>query len=53
MAEAEWLLVNGDRIPLEGVEQIVIRVQDVGMVELMQVKEDHQSITLEKPNGRS
>ena len=53
MAEAEWLLVNGDRIPLEGVEQIVIRVQDVEMVELMQVKEDHQSITLEKPNGRS
>ena len=52
MAEAEWLLVNGDRIPLEGVEQIVIRVQDVEMVELMQVKEDHQSITLEKPNGR-
>ena len=53
MAEAEWLLVDGDRTPLEGVEQIVIRVQDVEMVELMQLKEDHQSITLEKPNGRS
>ena len=52
IAEAEWL-VNGDRIPLEGVERIVIRVQDVEMVELMQLKEDHQSITLEKPNGRS
>ena len=55
LAEAEWLLENGDRIPLEGVERIVVRVQDVEMVELMrmQLKEDHQSITLEKPNGRS
>ena len=52
MAEAEWL-VDGDRIPLEGVARIVIRVQDVEMVELMQVKEDHLSITLEKSNGRS
>ena len=52
MAEAEWL---GDdkRVPLEGVDRIVIRVQDVEMVELMQLKEDHRSITLEKPNGRS
>ena len=52
MADAEWL-VDGDRVPLEGVERIMIRVQDVEMVELMQVKEDHRSITLEKPNGRS
>ena len=52
MAEAEWL-VDGERVPLEGVARIVIRVQDVEMVELMQVKEDHRSITLEKPNGRS
>ena len=52
IAEAEWL-VNGDKIPLKGVERIVIRVQDVEMVELMQLKEDHQSMTLEKPNGRS
>ena len=52
MAEAEWL-VDGKSVKLEGVAQIVIRAQDVEMVELMQVKEDHRSITLEKPNGRS
>ena len=52
MAEAEWL-EDDKRVPLEGVDRIVIRVQDVEMVELMQLKEDHLSITLEKPNGRS
>ena len=52
MAEAEWL-VDGKSVKLEGVARIVIRAQDVEMVELMQVKEDHRSITLEKPNGRS
>ena len=53
MTEAEWLVEESDNIPLEGVEKIVIRVQDVEMVELMRLKEDRQSITLEKPNGRS
>ena len=52
MADAEWL-TDGARIPLKGVARIVIRVQDVEMVELMHVKEDHRFITLEKPNGRS
>ena len=52
MAGAEWL-VDGKSVKLEGVARIVIRAQDVEMVELMQVKEDHRSITLEKPNGRS
>ena len=52
VAEAEWLL-NDDKIPLVGVEKIVIRAQDVEMVELMQLEEDHKSITQEKPNGRS
>ena len=31
----------------------MIRAQDVEMIELMQLKENPKSITLEKQNGRS
>ena len=51
MGEAEWLLEDGEKVKLESVERIVIRVQDVEMVELMKLEEE--PITLEKPNGRS
>jgi len=51
IAEAEWL-VDDQRIPLDGVERILIRVQDVEMVELMHVGKVPES-TSEKSNGRS
>ena len=52
MAEAEWL-VDDRRIPLVGVERILIRVQDVEMVELMQVVGAAESTGAEESNGRS
>jgi hypothetical protein len=54
MAEAEWL-VDGERIPLQGVERILVRAQDVEMVELMRVVEAVISTASENidTNGRS
>ena len=54
LGEAEWL-IDEKRLPLVGVERILIRAQDVEMVELMQVEEAADSSTDKKedPNGRS
>lgn len=54
IGEAEWL-IDEQRLPLAGVERILIRAQDVEMVELMQVEETPESSTdiQENPNGRS
>jgi hypothetical protein len=54
IGEADWL-VDEKRLPLVGVERILIRAQDVEMVELMHVEEVADSSTdkKENPNGRS
>jgi len=52
MAEAEWL-VDDRRIALANVERILIRAQDVEMVELMKVMEAADSTAAERPDGRS
>jgi hypothetical protein len=39
MARAEWL-DDGDRVPLEGVDRILIRATDVEMVELLKVVQE-------------
>jgi hypothetical protein len=54
IAEGEWL-IGEDRLPLKGVQRILIRAQDVEMVELMQVQEAVGSSTAltENRSGRS
>jgi hypothetical protein len=37
IAEGEWLMEDGKRVPLAGVRQILIRATDVEMVELMEI----------------
>ena len=54
IAEAEWL-VGEERLPLAGVERILIRAQDVEMVKLMQVQEaaHRPAANAEHLSGRS
>jgi hypothetical protein len=48
MANAEWLN-DGQRVELTGVHRILVRAEDVEMVELMEIV----TVAPEKTNGRS
>jgi hypothetical protein len=52
MAEAEWL-ADDRRVPLTGVRRILIRAQDVEMVELMRLEEAASFAGSEELDGRS